>query len=96
MEYFEILKTSHYEQMIRIDFSNFTEQKLVRHKLGMTPKETYAMLVRVYEDQAVSMKCVYECSPVFQTAEKVFLITPVAEDLRSLSVMRTLREVRDE
>ncbi|GFW45836.1 uncharacterized protein TNCV_4495561 [Trichonephila clavipes] len=58
----------------------------------MTPKETYAMLVRVYEDQAVSMKCVYECSPVFETAEKVFLITPVAEDWRSLSVMKTLRE----
>jgi len=30
------------------------------YKLGKTPKETYAMLVRVYEDQAVSMKCVYE------------------------------------
>ncbi|GFW46002.1 HTH_48 domain-containing protein [Trichonephila clavipes] len=29
-------------------------------KLGKTPKETYATLVRAYEDQALSMKCVYE------------------------------------
>ncbi|GFT97769.1 transposon Ty3-G Gag-Pol polyprotein [Trichonephila clavipes] len=29
-------------------------------KLGKTPKETYAMLVRVSEDQALSIKCVYE------------------------------------
>ncbi|GFW03746.1 uncharacterized protein TNCV_2538571 [Trichonephila clavipes] len=28
--------------------------------LGKTPKETYSMLVCVYEDQALSMKCVYE------------------------------------
>ncbi|GFT17149.1 hypothetical protein TNCV_4738691 [Trichonephila clavipes] len=29
-------------------------------KLGKTSKETYATLVRVYEDQALSTKCVYE------------------------------------
>ena len=29
-------------------------------KLGKTPKETHAMLVRVYGDRALSMKCVYE------------------------------------
>ncbi|GFW09923.1 HTH_48 domain-containing protein [Trichonephila clavipes] len=29
-------------------------------KLGKTPTETYSMLVRVYENQALSMKCVYE------------------------------------
>ncbi|GFY25975.1 transposable element Tcb2 transposase [Trichonephila clavipes] len=28
--------------------------------LGKTQKETYALLVRVYEDQAMSMKCMYE------------------------------------
>ncbi|GFT76086.1 hypothetical protein TNCV_1255651 [Trichonephila clavipes] len=29
-------------------------------RFGKTPKETYAMLVRVHEDQALYMKCVYE------------------------------------
>ncbi|GFX21895.1 hypothetical protein TNCV_2311731 [Trichonephila clavipes] len=29
-------------------------------ELGKTLKETYAILVRVHEDQALSMKCVYQ------------------------------------
>ncbi|GFV56508.1 protein GVQW3 [Trichonephila clavipes] len=29
-------------------------------KLGKIPKETYVMLVRVHEDQVLSMKCAYE------------------------------------
>ncbi|GFU84960.1 HTH_48 domain-containing protein [Trichonephila clavipes] len=29
-------------------------------KFGKTPKETYAMLVRVHEDQTLSVKCAYE------------------------------------
>ncbi|GFS49195.1 hypothetical protein TNCV_2410371 [Trichonephila clavipes] len=35
-------------------------------KLGKTPKETYAMLARVYEDQALPMKCVYEWFACFR------------------------------
>ncbi|GFV44876.1 hypothetical protein TNCV_1340841 [Trichonephila clavipes] len=31
-----------------------------RFKLGKTPEEIYAMLMRVYEDPTLSMKCVYE------------------------------------
>ncbi|GFU77003.1 hypothetical protein TNCV_4521591 [Trichonephila clavipes] len=35
-------------------------------RLGKTPKVTYAMLARVHEDQALSMKCVYEWLTSFQ------------------------------
>lgn len=38
------------EQKINLKFS---------FKLDKTPKETHAMLVRIFEDQALSMKCVY-------------------------------------
>ncbi|GFX20733.1 hypothetical protein TNCV_77901 [Trichonephila clavipes] len=61
-------------------------------KLGKTPKETYEMLVRVYEDQALFMKCMYEWFTRFRKAGKVFLTTPVAKDWRLLSVTKTLRK----
>ncbi|GFT86312.1 hypothetical protein TNCV_3258391 [Trichonephila clavipes] len=40
-------------------------------KHGKTPKETYAILVRVYEYQALSMKCVYELLTVFEKQKSV-------------------------
>ncbi|GFV43217.1 HTH_48 domain-containing protein [Trichonephila clavipes] len=39
-------------------------------KLGKTPKETYATLVRVYEAQALPMKWVYEWCAQFQEGEE--------------------------
>ncbi|GFX93886.1 hypothetical protein TNCV_3412491 [Trichonephila clavipes] len=50
------------------------------------------MLVRVYEDQAQSMKCVYECFARFRKAGKVFLTTTVAEDSSPPSVTKALRK----
>ncbi|GFS47287.1 protein GVQW3 [Trichonephila clavipes] len=41
-----------------------------RFKLGKTPTETYSMLIRVYEDQALSMKCVYEWFARFREGQK--------------------------
>ncbi|GFV26208.1 hypothetical protein TNCV_3150081 [Trichonephila clavipes] len=43
-------------------------------KLGNTPKETYVMLVRVYEDQGLSMKCVYEWFARFRKPGKVVVV----------------------
>ncbi|GFV89251.1 transposable element Tcb1 transposase [Trichonephila clavipes] len=45
------------EQKINLEFC---------FELSKTPKETYAMMVRVYEDQALSVKCVYEWFTRFQ------------------------------
>ncbi|GFT30391.1 transposable element Tcb1 transposase [Trichonephila clavipes] len=60
-------------------------------KLGKTPKETYVMLVRVYEDQSLSMKYVYvRFVPVFEKAGKT---TPVVENWRSPSVTKTLKKI---
>ncbi|GFX60696.1 hypothetical protein TNCV_4976721 [Trichonephila clavipes] len=56
-------------------------------KLGKELEETYAMLICVYEDQALSMKCVYEWF-----VGKVFLRTPVVEDWQPSSVTKTLRK----
>ncbi|GFW69870.1 hypothetical protein TNCV_1403231 [Trichonephila clavipes] len=61
-------------------------------KLGKTPKETYAMLVLVYEDQELFMKCVYKWLVRFRKESEVFLTTPVAEAWRSPSVTKTLRK----
>ncbi|GFW30025.1 uncharacterized protein TNCV_1593431 [Trichonephila clavipes] len=42
-------------------------------KLGKTPTETYSMLVRVCEDQALSIKCVYGwCACFWKGRESVF------------------------
>ncbi|GFS89658.1 ADAMTS-like protein 5 [Trichonephila clavipes] len=56
------------------------EYELCSRHLSKTPKETYAMLVRVYDDQALSMKCEYLWFARVRKAGKVFLINPVAED----------------
>ncbi|GFU90157.1 hypothetical protein TNCV_3873611 [Trichonephila clavipes] len=56
------------DMMYDVVFCSFEERKRNEQKInlkfcfkfGKTPKETYAMLVRVYEDQALLMKCVYE------------------------------------
>ncbi|GFY03086.1 hypothetical protein TNCV_980911 [Trichonephila clavipes] len=58
-------------------------------KLGKTPKETSAMLVRVYEDQAQSMKCVYEWFSRFRKVGKLFLTTPLAKDWQPPFVTKT-------
>ncbi|GFW90902.1 hypothetical protein TNCV_2418951 [Trichonephila clavipes] len=64
-------------------------------KLAKTPKGTHAILVRVYEDQALSMKCMFAWLACFRKAGKVLLTTPVAEDWRPPSVTKTLRNVID-
>ncbi|GFU08169.1 hypothetical protein TNCV_3766201 [Trichonephila clavipes] len=50
-------------------------------KLGKTPKETYATLVCVDEDQALSMKW-YMCSPVLEKAGAVGSLVVRASDSR--------------
>ncbi|GFV63249.1 HTH_48 domain-containing protein [Trichonephila clavipes] len=45
------------------------EQRIILEfcfQLVKTPKETYAMLVRVHEDRALSMKCVYDWFACFR------------------------------
>ncbi|GFU18391.1 hypothetical protein TNCV_1980741 [Trichonephila clavipes] len=66
--------------------------RLIVFCLGKTPKETYAMLVHVYEDQALSMKYLYKWFVCFQKAGKVFLTIPVEEDWQPPSVTKTWRE----
>ncbi|GFW81891.1 hypothetical protein TNCV_2885651 [Trichonephila clavipes] len=39
-------------------------------KLGKTLKETYVILVRVQEDQALCMKCTYECFVCFREGQE--------------------------
>ncbi|GFW47888.1 protein GVQW3 [Trichonephila clavipes] len=39
-------------------------------KLGKIPKETYAKLVRVHEDQTLFMKCVYEWFTRFREGQE--------------------------
>ncbi|GFW97917.1 hypothetical protein TNCV_1426801 [Trichonephila clavipes] len=46
--------------------------------LGKTPEETYEMLVRVYEEQTLSMKCVYEWFTCFREGRE-----SVSDNLRS-------------
>ncbi|GFW69353.1 hypothetical protein TNCV_487021 [Trichonephila clavipes] len=50
------------------------------------------MLVRVHEDQALSMKCVYEWLSVFEKVGKVYLTKPSAEDRQPPSVMENIEK----
>ncbi|GFW39939.1 hypothetical protein TNCV_5116221 [Trichonephila clavipes] len=50
--------------------------------LGKTPKETFVMLVRVYEDQALSMKCGYKWLARFEGGRESVSDT-LAESWRS-------------
>ncbi|GFS49753.1 hypothetical protein TNCV_4344471 [Trichonephila clavipes] len=54
-----------------------------------TLKESYAMLVRVYEDQALSMKCVYKWFARFPKGREN---VSAAEDKRPPSMIKTLRK----
>lgn len=71
------------------------EQKInlkLYYKLGKTPKETHTMLVRVYEDQALSMKCVYDMFACFREDRE-----SISDNLRSgrpaiPSVTKTLKK----
>ncbi|GFW48500.1 uncharacterized protein TNCV_1110591 [Trichonephila clavipes] len=58
--------------------------------LGKTPKETYTMLIRIYEDPTLSMKYTYEWFNRFQKAGNVFLTIPVEEDWQHPSLKKTL------
>ncbi|GFW81144.1 hypothetical protein TNCV_4805121 [Trichonephila clavipes] len=51
------------------------------------------MVVRVYEDQALSMKCVYEWFARLREARESVSETPIAEDWRSPSVTKTMRKL---
>ncbi|GFX63790.1 hypothetical protein TNCV_5032611 [Trichonephila clavipes] len=51
--------------------------------LDKTPKETYVVLVRVYDDQALSMKRVYELFTYFRKGQESVFDTPLAEDRRT-------------
>ncbi|GFW15984.1 hypothetical protein TNCV_4432571 [Trichonephila clavipes] len=53
--------------------------KVFSLKLGKKPKETNAMLVRVYEDQALSMKYVYEWFTRFRDGRENVLDNPRSE-----------------
>ncbi|GFX77590.1 uncharacterized protein TNCV_1752011 [Trichonephila clavipes] len=64
-------------------------------RLGKTPKETYTMLVRVYEDQALFMKCVYDPIAQFREGRESVSDNPLAEDWQSPSVTSTLRKSRE-
>ena len=45
-------------------------------KRGKKPKETHAMLVRVHEDQTLSMKCVYQWFARFREGQESVFDNP--------------------
>ncbi|GFV66380.1 protein GVQW3 [Trichonephila clavipes] len=57
-------------------------------KLGKTPTESYSILIRIYEDQTLSMKCMYEWFTRFREGRE-----SVSDNLRS---ERPVTSVRDE
>ncbi|GFX38073.1 hypothetical protein TNCV_3836721 [Trichonephila clavipes] len=71
------------EQMINLKFC---------FKLGKTPKEIYTMLVRAYEDQALSMKCMYKWFTRFREGQESVSATPVAKGRCPPSVTKALRK----
>ncbi|GFY11242.1 protein GVQW3 [Trichonephila clavipes] len=56
-------------------------------KLGKTPKGTYATLVRVYEDQALFMKCAYEWFARFREGRK-----SVSDNTRSRRLVTSMSD----
>ncbi|GFV46275.1 hypothetical protein TNCV_3231641 [Trichonephila clavipes] len=62
--------------------------------LGKAPKETYVMLVRVYEDQSLSKKCMYEWLARFREGQESVSDNPRSRGLAISVIYENTKKLR--